>query len=155
MKKISVKSLDDLDIVLRVVRSQFEEHGARTVVIKKLTASVKEEQRGLYWRFLSVIAGDIGNTKEEQHRIYKELFLLNIYLHDPENHPEFVELVDNMRLIRDQAPEQYKVVREFVIDNVSHMDATVTNMRDYLIEIENHARGLQIMLPANTREGVA
>jgi hypothetical protein len=154
MKTVEMKSLDDLDVLLRVARTQFEAHGNLSISIKNLDESLREAQRGLYWVFVGVVGADLGNTKEEQHRIYKEMFLLNIYLHDPENHSEFVDLVENLKIIRENSPEQYPMVRKWVVDKISHMDATKDNMTEYLKEIENHATGLQIRLPAPDRKGI-
>ena len=154
MKTLSMKSLDDLDSILLVAREEYEKHGDRQVVIKKLTESISEAQRGLYWWWLKYIGAEHGNSKDEQHMIFKEQFLLRIYLNDVENHHEFADLVKNMQIIKHKAPEQYPTIRAFVIRETHIADATVENMKDYLKEIEAHARDYQIRLPAPDRDGL-
>jgi len=154
LKTLSLKTLDDLDVILRVARSEFETHGDRRVVIKKLSESVSEAQWGHYWWWTVIIGNEHGNTKKEQHRIFKEQFLLRIYLNDPDGHPEFSELVENMKIIKGKAPDQYPAIRDFVINETHIRDASVDNMREYLNEIAGHARDFQIQLPAPEREGL-
>lgn len=154
MKKLEMKKLDDMDSINRVMLAMFEKNGPQTIVIKNLVASMREAQRGLYWLWVGVIGSDIGNSKEEQHFIFKEKFLLNIYLNDPDEHPEFVDLVENMLIIRKNSPNQYQTVRHFVINNTSHMDASKKNMMEYLSEISAFARDMQIRLPAPERDGM-
>jgi len=151
VKKIEVKELDDLDICLKVIRTQFDLKGKQEVTVKNWKESLNDAQRGCYWWWIGYIATDLGNTKEEMHRIYKEQFLLNIFLGDPDNHPEFTELVNNMLALKEGLPERFEFFRNLVIDGLSHLDATVKNMRDLLTEVSNHAAGLDIRLPAPKR----
>ena len=56
MKELEVKCLDDLDIVFNVCQDQFNRHGSVYVSVKKLDESLREAQRGLYWRWIKPIA---------------------------------------------------------------------------------------------------
>ena len=154
MKKIQVKSLNDLDIVLNVTRALFDKKGEAEVIIKNIDESITDAQRGLYFVWCGVIGTDLGNTKDEQHQYFKERYLLNIYINDPVNHPEFIGVVDNMQIIKANCPEQYAATRALIIGGVSITSAKKLNMIDLLDEVDGMARSLNIRLPAPPREGL-
>ena len=154
MKKIQVKSLEDLDIVLNVSRALFDKKGECEVIVKNIDESITDAQRGLYFVWCGVIGADLGNTKDEQHQYFKERYLLNIYINDPVNHPEFIGVVDNMQVIKANCPEQYAATRALIIGGVSITAAKKLNMIDLLDEVEGMARSLNIRLPAPQREGI-
>ena len=154
MKKIQVKTLDDLDIVLNVTRALFDKKGEAEVIVKNIDESITDAQRGLYFVWCGVIGADLGNTKDEQHQYFKERYLLNIYINDPVNHPEFIGIVDNMQVIKANCPEQYAATRALIIGGVSITAAKKLNMIDLLDEVDGMARSLNIRLPAPPREGL-
>ena len=154
MKKIQVKTLDDLDIVLNVSRDLFDKKGECEVIVKNIDESITDAQRGLYWVWCGVIGADLGNTKDEQHQYFKERYLLNIYINDPVNHPEFIGVVDNMQVIKANCPEQYAATRALIISGVSTTAAKKLNMIDLLDEVDGMARSLNIRLPAPPRDGL-
>jgi hypothetical protein len=154
MITVKVKSLDDLEACLWAIREEFDAHGEREVVIKGLKDSLTEAARHYYWIIVTEFAKHDGLSKEETHFVFKEKFLLNIYLGDPGNHPKFQELAENMRIIKQLAPEQYPPVRQFVVENVSHMDATRNNMADLITECLNLAWQRKIPIPEPERKEV-
>lgn len=154
MKTISVKKLSDRDIVLNVIGEFYDKYSACEVVVKTLQESLTDQQRKLYFTWMGIIGADLGNSKDEQHQQMKEKFLLKIYIADPENHPEFVGVVDNMQIVRLQCPEQFPALRKLVFGGLSIMDATKKNMIDLLREVEALARSLDIRLPAPERKGM-
>ena len=154
MKKVTVEKLDDLDIVLRVTRAMFDAQGKIEVIVKKFERNLSSEQRGLYWMWMGVIGAEIGNTKEEQHSYYKERYLINIYIHDTEGHPGFAEMAESIKAIKADNPKEYNHIKSQVIRLVSTTNATVKNMTEYLNEIENHARSLNIKLPMPEMKGL-
>ena len=154
MKTVVVKTLDDLDVVLRVARSHFDQHGETQVVIKNIDESITDAQRAYHFVLCGIIGADLGNTKDEQHQYFKERFLLNIYIADIENHPEFAGVVENMQTVKKHCPEQYPAIRKLVIGGVSITDATKANMAELLTEEIAFARDHQIRLPAPPRDGL-
>jgi len=147
MKKITMTKHEDLDAILYVARSMFDSTGPLDVTIKKHAKDLSAEQRGLYWMWVGIIGAEIGNTKDEQHLIFKERFLISIYARDPEGHPGFAEMATSIKALKNERPEEYKHIREQVIRLVSITDATIDNMTVYLNEIESEARNLRIQLP--------
>ena len=154
MKTVVMEKLDDLDIVARVIRTHFDKYGKTCVVVKNVEESLTDAQRGLYWVWTGIIGADLGNTKDEQHEYFKERYLLNIFINDPENHPEFSGVVDNMKIIKERCPEQYAANRALVMAGVSTMDATKGNMSELLKEVETMARNNSIRLPPPPRDGL-
>jgi len=148
MKSFPVKILDDMDPIFAYIREEMTEDHPLEVVVKNLKESLIEKQRGYYWAVVVKKTSDHNSlTMEEQHLEFKEKFLLNIFLGDPDNHPGFSELAENMRVVRDLAPDQYPSIRQFVIDNISHLHATRNNMADLLKECLNYAWDRKIHIP--------
>jgi len=148
MRKLAVEKLDDLDIVLRVTRLEFDKNGKLQIVIKKFEESLSDGQRGLYWRWVGVICADTGDTKQDFHDNYKTTVFLNIYLADPENHPVLCDAVNAMKTIKGKIPDAtYNDIRKCILSETSHMCATVENMRDVLKQLESDANSLGIRLP--------
>ena len=154
MKTVVVHTLDDLDVVLRVVRAHFDQNGETQVVVKNVDESITDAQRAYHFVLCGIIGADLGNTKDEQHQYFKERFLLNIYINEIENHPEFDGVVDNMRTVKLHCPEQYPAIRKLVIGGVSIKHATKQNMMELLDEEITFARNHQIRLPLPPRDGL-
>jgi len=154
MKKIEMKTLDDLDIVLRVARTIYEAQGPLDIIIKKHSRDLSAEQRALYWMWMGVIGAEIGNTKEEQHQVFKERFLIGIYIRDTVGHPGFAEMAASIKALKYDRPNEYHSIRAQVLRLVSITDASVENMTEYLNEIQAEARSLNIKLPMPETRGI-
>ena len=154
MKTVIMKTLDDLDVVARVARAHFDKHGETMVVVKNLDESITDAQRAFHFVLCGIIGADLGNTKDGQHQYFKERFLLNIYINDTENHPEFIGVVDNMMTVKKHCPEQYSAIRKLVVGGVSIKDATKANMMELLTEEIGFASDHQIRIPLPPREGL-
>jgi hypothetical protein len=154
MRTVEIKNLDDLDILLRVARNHFEKNGQALAVIKNIEESLTDAQRGYYWVLCGIIGNDLGYTKDEMHQTFKERFLLNTFINDTDNHPSFVGVVDNMKIIKERCPEQYAATRELILNGVSTMDATKANMMELLKEVLGVARNHQIKIPLPPRSGL-
>ena len=154
MKTVVMRTLDDLDVVGRVTRAHWEKYGETCVIIKNVDESITDAQRAYHFVLCGIIGTDLGNSKDEQHQYFKERFLLNIYINDPENHPEFIGVVDNMLTVKQHCPERYPAIRKLVVGGVSIKHATKQNMMELLTEEINFANSHQIRLPAPPREGL-
>jgi hypothetical protein len=154
MKTIDMRTLTDLDIVLRVGRDHLEKHGECRVVIKHIEETLTDAQRAYHWVLSGIIGADTGATKNDQHKYFKEHFLLNIYINDPENHPESIGVVDHMQVVKKNCPEQYQYVRGLVLKGVSLKDATKTNLMELLTEEINFANQHQVRIPLPPRSGL-
>jgi len=148
MREINVETLDDLDIALNVIRHEFNKNGKQQVIVKNSDDTISSRQRGLYWRWVGIMAAENGDTKEDFHTQAKERIFLNIFLADQINHQELCGVVAVMKELRPGVDTgKYKTVREYIISKISHLDATVKNMMDVLRQLEVEAAFLGIVLP--------
>ena len=148
MRKMTIATLDDLDILLNVARAEFDKHGKQTAIIKNFEESLSDRVRGLYWRWVSVMCAENGDTKDDYHEHTKERIFLPVYLRDPDNHHSLCNAVSTMKGIRGKTTQQeYEMIRKYIVDHVSHMDATNKNMSDVLKQMESEAISLGIVLP--------
>lgn len=153
-KTVIMKALDDLDIAARVIRAHFDKYGETMIVVKNVEETLTDAQRAYYFVLCGIIGADLGNSKDEQHQYFKERYLLNIYINDTDNHPEFIGVVENMRIIKQNCPEVYAANRALVIGGVSTKNATKGNMAELLTEVLTMARNHQIRIPPPPREGL-
>jgi hypothetical protein len=154
MIEIIIKNQTQLGDSFNTIRDEFERLGEIGVTVKGRKESLSEGQRGYYWLCTGIIAKELGLTKEEQHLYFKEKFLLNIILGDPSNHPEFQQLVENLKIVRTKAPEQYPAIREWVISKISHLDATQDNMVDLITHVLSFGFDKKIALPEPKRKEI-
>lgn len=145
MKKIIVESLDDLDIVLKIVRNLFEINGKQQVTVKNFKRDRSAEQNSLLWKWYTEIGNELGSTKEEMHNIYREKFLIGIFVRDD---PEYSQMASAIRSIEDASHKQF--IRTKVIALTSTTDCSVDQMREYLDNIKMHAAtelNIKVSLP--------
>jgi len=147
-KTVKIESLNDLDVLSNVTRNMFEKSGSLQATIKKLDESLSDRQRGLYWRWLTIFAAKNGDTKTDFHNQYKENVFFPIFLADEDNHHSLRDAVSTMRQIRNEISDaRYATLRKYIIDSVSHLDATVANMGDILRQLQSDAADMGVALP--------
>lgn len=93
--------------------------GVLTIVVKKSTRSLN--QNALYWEWVTICAEYCGNTKQEMHEIFKDLFGIRIEARDLQGNPK--------RVIK------------------STSTYTKGEMVGYMFDIEQEAAKLGILLP--------
>jgi len=148
-RTITVQTQQDISIVSNVCAAMLDKDGKLSVTVKKYDETLSDKQRRIYFKWAGIIGGELGYTKDEQHLILKERFLLNIFLGDFDNHNHYT-LMDgwkNLLIVKDARPDLYDGLYQSILASVSIMDASITNMREYLNEIDNLPQGLGIVLP--------
>lgn len=116
------------------------------VVIREYKKDRSLEQNALYWRWLTVIGNELGETKEDLHERYKSKFLVHIYERDD---PEYAETVQTLRNLYEQGYKTESLsLHKKVVALTSTTSATVKQMSEYLHCIEMSAAELAIKLPA-------
>ncbi len=148
-RTITVQSTQDINIVSNVISSMLNNDNKLTVTVKKYDETISDKQRRIYWKWVSIIGDEIGNTKHEQHLELKHEFLLGIFLRNPDKHPIVNNGWEDLQLFKQIAPDRCEGLHQSVMANVSIMDASVTEMREYLTEIDALARWQGINLPRN------
>lgn len=115
------------------------------ITIKEHKRDISAEQRGLYFKWLGIIADHLGYTKEELHIEYKKRWLKPIFERDD---PEYSAMIQNIRDVWKQGMK--KVAEDLsnqVIKLTSIRDANTHQMWEYMGNIEKEAPGLAIVLP--------
>jgi len=117
--------------------------GTVEVCIKLHKRNRSVDQNAIYWKWLTVIGNDLGNTKDEQHDIYKEMFLSKIFTRDDPEYSEMMEVVSQVP-VKDGGT----FLRKKIIDLTSTAQASVKQLGEYLDDVQHHATSLGIRLPA-------
>lgn len=115
------------------------------VIIQEHGKDRSKEQNALYWKWLTIIGNELGETKEDIHERYKDKFLVNIYERD---NPEYAEMIQALRTVWQQGMKKEAVsLRQKIVALTSTTTATVKQMSEYMENIERDAADLAIMLP--------
>jgi hypothetical protein len=102
-------------------------------------------QRGLYWLWITQIAGELGELKDDVHRRMKKKHLIPIYMANP-----LSGMTETVMAVREVYKQGMKTIANSlankIIDLVSTNDANVKEFTEYLEQIEKEAIGLGIFL---------
>lgn len=119
------------------------------VIIRPFKRNRSLEQNALLWKWQTIIAEDLGYTKDELHAEYKSTILVPLMLKYPDDYPEFCEMVAAIQALRDADNEkEADNIAKKVIFFVTTTKLKVKHMTEYLNDIEKHAISLGIRLPA-------
>lgn len=111
------------------------------VCIKPYKRDRSAEQNALMWKWLTIIGAELGNTKDEQHDIYKLMFLVPIFIRDNQDYAEMWRTVS--------ALGSYEaMLKREILKLTSTTQANVKQMSEYLDDIQRNAAELGIRLPA-------
>jgi hypothetical protein len=115
------------------------------VSIREKVKDRSADQNALYWKWLTVIGNELGESKEDVHERYKGRYLANIYERD---NPDYAALIQTIREVwrHGMKTEALNLNRE-IIRLTSTTTATVKQMTEYLQSIEHDAASLAIKLP--------
>ena len=102
-------------------------------------------QNALLWMWYTIIAGELGETKEEIHNIYKGKILVHIYERDDVEYAAMVEAVREVH--RKGMKVEAKRLADAIVDLTSTTRANVDQFTEYLNDIEKDAISKGIALP--------
>lgn len=115
------------------------------VIIREHKKDRSADQNALYWKWLSIIGNELGESKEAVHERYKDAYLVQIYERDD---PDYAEMINSLRTVWKQGMKTEAVqLRKRIVALTSTTTATVKQMSEYMTEIERHAATLAIQLP--------
>jgi hypothetical protein len=114
------------------------------VIVREHKKKREVLQNSLYWKWLSVIADELGNTKEDVHYDLKGRILVRIYERDD---LEYCEMINTIRKLRVTHKVQAAILARKIIKLTSTTTATVKQFAEYLTEIERDMIGKGIILP--------
>jgi hypothetical protein len=121
LKVIEALPLDPInEIIIR------EHHKDRTI-----------DQNSLYWMWLTLIAGELGETKDSMHHEYKKKFLVHIFERDD---PEYAAMIKAVRDVYKIGMEkEASLLADQIVKLTSTTDANVKQFTEYLNDIEHDA----------------
>lgn len=108
------------------------------------------EANALYWKWLTVIGNELGESKDELHEDYKNRWLVSIFERD---NPEYAEMIQSLRNVyRQGMHKEALALRKRIVALTSTTDCNTAQMSEYMTQIERHAASLNIRLPHPTTE---
>ena len=140
-KALIIRSEEQANLVCEVIKTlPFEP--VHEVIIKPHKKNRTLAQNAIYWKWLTILASEYGDLKEDRAEYYKEKFLVNIYIRDDESYNEMVQAI---RLIKKEGMlAEYESIKKAVLDLTSTTNASVKQFSEYLDSIEKHAHSLGI-----------
>jgi thiaminase len=115
------------------------------VIIREHKKDRSASQNSLYWTWITIIAGEMGLTKDEVHYWCKDKFLVRIYERDNE---EYAGMIESIRKVHESELHlEADNLHIQVVNLTSTTTATVTQFTEYLNDIEKDAINKGIVLP--------
>ena len=112
------------------------------ITIKPAKKERSISQNALYWKWLTILANEYGDSKEDRHFYYKGKFLVHIFMRDDES---YLEMITAIKLVKKQGmTAEYESLKKQVIKMTSTTDCSVKQMTEYLTEIETHATSIGV-----------
>lgn len=102
-------------------------------------------QNSLYWVWITIIANELGLTKEDVHEDLKKRLLVPIYERDE---PGFSEMIQAVRKVYTMGHKtEAKTMGKQIVKLTSTTGASAKQFTEYLNEIERDMIGKGIVLP--------
>jgi len=115
------------------------------VVIREKKKSRTLAQNSLYWLWLTVIAAERGESKEDVHDRYKRKVLIGIFERDNKEYAEMIESIKNVHT--SGMKMEAKTLFDQIVKLTSTTQANVKQFAEYLTDIEHDAIDMQMSLP--------
>ncbi len=136
-KTILIKSKEQLKVVWEYLQDlSFDD--LHEVTIRPHKESLRSRQRRLYWKWLTLISSKTGNTKNDLHFQYKELYLVNIFIRDDRDYSEMVEAVKTVR--RGGNNHTADILKREIVKLTSITKTNTKQMAEYSNDIYMHAQ---------------
>ena len=115
------------------------------VVIRKHKKDRSLAQNAVLWLWYTVIAGELGYTKDDMHLIYKKKYLVPIFERDD---PEYAKMIESVRTVwKAGLKKDAHSLKDQIVKLTSTTDANTKQFTEYLDDIEKDAIGQGIILP--------
>lgn len=102
-------------------------------------------QNSLLWKWLTVIAAELGESKDEVHERYKEKLLVTILRRDD---PDFAAMIGSVNAVHASGMKsEAMALKKEIVRLTSTTQMNVHQFTEYLNDIELDARNLGIILP--------
>jgi hypothetical protein len=102
-------------------------------------------QNSLLWKWLTVIAAELGESKEDVHERCKERFLVPILRRDD---PDFAAMIGSVNAVHASGMKAEAIaLKREIVRLTSTTQMSVQQFTEYLNDIELDARNMGIILP--------
>jgi len=136
-KRIIIRGPQQVALVNEILSSG-EMDGSVETLIRPYRKNRSYEQNSYYWKLITIISDELGNTKEELHETYKRKFLVRILARDDE---DFYNL---LQVVADGGDEEH---RKTFAKLISTTGLAVKQFSEYTEDITKHAADLGIWIP--------
>ena len=116
------------------------------VVIREHKKDRTAAQNALLWLWYTVIAGELGETKDDIHYMYKSQILVHIYERDDLEYAEIILSIRRIYRMTDMK-DAALYLHKSIVKLTSTTTATVEQFTEYLNDIEKDCIGKGIVLP--------
>jgi hypothetical protein len=131
--------------VLEVVGAIALDGPLMEVVVREHKKNRSLDANALYWKWLTVIGAELGESKDELHERFKEKWLVSIYERDD---PDFADMLQSLRAVYRQGMRtEALALRKRIVVLTSTTTATVAQMAEYMQSVEHFAAETGIRLP--------
>ena len=125
--------------------SNLDHDDLHEVIIRPYKKDRSVAQNSLLWKWTTVIAEEMGETKEDVHERNKERFLVPIYERDDADYAAMIEAVRSVH--RQGMKADAEAMRKQIVKLTSTTTASVKQFTEFLTEIERDAMKYAIRLP--------
>ena len=116
------------------------------IVVREYKKDRSASQHSLYWLWMTVIANELGETKDEIHYRSKKTFLVPIFTRDdPDGYGAMIEAVKSV--FKAGLKTMSKTMASQIVKLTSTTDCTVSQFTEMLNDIEKYYITLGIVLP--------
>ena len=140
-KKIILSGPEQVTLAIEIIQG-LPDDPIHQVQISEYKKDRSLAQNSLYWKWLTILAAEYGDSKDERHTYYKGKYLVSIYERDDE---DYAAMIAAIRLVKKQGMgSEYQSIKNKVITLTSTTDASVKQMSEYLDNIELHAASIGV-----------
>ena len=139
-----VRTEADINRVIEIIKG-IPLDPVHKIEIREYKRNISAEQRGLYWKWMTVIGADLGRNKDEMHCELKGIHLVPIFERDDEDYRNMIESVIHVRKLGMKKEADF--LKKEIIKLTSITDADTKQMSEYMNEVDGWARDRGIFLP--------
>jgi len=115
------------------------------VIVKEHKKDRSVAQNRLMWNWITIIANELGMTKEDVHEDFKKRLLVPIYERDDDGYAEMINAI--RKIYSDGFKSEALKMHNHIVKLTSTTAATVKEFSEYLNEIEKDSIEKGIILP--------
>ena len=145
-QKVIIRSLELKDRCKFLI-DQIPEKPLHQMIIRPFHEKHSESQRGLYFKWVGIIAAEFGETKDQMHWILKKTHLHPIFMTTKPNYAQLLDLILNFPHGIRYDQFAIKACQKQIWDMLSINQANTKEMYEFMHDVYFWAQGMKIYLP--------